>query len=387
MRANQWRKLFVYAHWVPCVDGSSSSCSRSSRLGASRLRPARSAAAPTTARVTAVTAGDTLAGAAREREAAEAARARHLGAAERLLLRRRGCEPRRATLGAEPDGQAERRDGRPRTSRCRTDPISASSCSRTATRRSTPSARRSRASPSYVPLQQAAEKANQGLWGACAADLSVELEAMTAAVAVGDDDQVHGDDHERRPARRADVDLDVRAPQGNPFDTAASESSARGLRAARAGTRRARSTASPRTARRRAFFTVEAKKEGAVSATALVRISGCIRDRVRQPAAARLERPERPQRRVHVDRPAAAARSSRSCRRRRFRSTTGSPAATAIRTTRRSASRRLRRTIDCADLSFRGFQVLARARRRRRRIRTASTTTSTASAASSTTTK
>ena len=41
--------------------------------------------------------------------------------------------------------------------------------------------------PRYVPLQQAAEKANKGLWGACAADLSVDLVATTTAVAVGGD--------------------------------------------------------------------------------------------------------------------------------------------------------------------------------------------------------
>ena len=39
---------------------------------------------------------------------------------------------------------------------------------------------------SYVPVQQDAETANRGLWGACAADLSVELAAKPAAVAVGD---------------------------------------------------------------------------------------------------------------------------------------------------------------------------------------------------------
>src|SRR3954452_3824280 len=41
--------------------------------------------------------------------------------------------------------------------------------------------------PTYVPLQQAAEKANKGLWGACAADVSVDLVATTTAVAVGGD--------------------------------------------------------------------------------------------------------------------------------------------------------------------------------------------------------
>src|SRR3954452_23132485 len=39
----------------------------------------------------------------------------------------------------------------------------------------------------YVPLQQAAEKANKGLWGACAVDLSVELVATTTAGVVGGD--------------------------------------------------------------------------------------------------------------------------------------------------------------------------------------------------------
>ena len=77
--------------------------------------------------------------------------------------------------------------------------------------------------PTYVPLQQAAEKANKGLWGACAADVSVDLVATTTAVAVGGAVKHTATITNAGPLAAQNVDLDVRAPQGNPFDTAASE--------------------------------------------------------------------------------------------------------------------------------------------------------------------
>jgi endonuclease YncB( thermonuclease family) len=129
--------------------------------------------------------------------------------------------------------------------------------------------------PAYVPLQQTAEKANKGLWGACAADLSVELVATTTAVAVGGDVKYTATITNAGPLAAQNVDLDVRAPQGNPFDTAASESGHSGCEP-----HGWYATCSfdeiPPNGTASAFFTVAAKQEGRVAATALVRISGCL---------------------------------------------------------------------------------------------------------------
>jgi len=129
--------------------------------------------------------------------------------------------------------------------------------------------------PSYVPLQQAAEKANKGLWGACAADLSVALEATTTAVAVGGDVKYTATITNAGPLAAENVDLDVRAPQGNPFDTAASESGHSGC-APHGWYATCSFDEIPANGTASAFFTVAAKQEGRVAATALVRISGCL---------------------------------------------------------------------------------------------------------------
>jgi endonuclease YncB( thermonuclease family) len=128
----------------------------------------------------------------------------------------------------------------------------------------------------YVPLQQAAEIANKGLWGACAADLSVELTAVPSAVVVGDPIKYTATITNAGPLIAIDVDLDVRAPQGSPFETAASESGHAGcVPRGWYATCSFDSIAANGTAS--AVFTVVAKQEGAASAAALVRISGCIR--------------------------------------------------------------------------------------------------------------
>jgi endonuclease YncB( thermonuclease family) len=129
--------------------------------------------------------------------------------------------------------------------------------------------------PSYVPLQQAAEKANKGLWGACAADLSVELVATTTAVAVGGDVKYTATITNAGPLAAQNVDLDVRAPQGNPFDTAASESGHSGC-TPQGWYATCSFDEIPAGGTASAFFTVAAKQEGRVAATALVRISGCL---------------------------------------------------------------------------------------------------------------
>ena len=129
---------------------------------------------------------------------------------------------------------------------------------------------------SYVTLQQDAETANKGLWGACAADLSVVLKAVPAAAVVGDNIKYTATITNAGPLAALDVDLDVRAPQGGTFETAASESSHAGcVPKGWYATCSFDSIAADGTAS--AFFTLEAKTEGAASAAALVRISGCVR--------------------------------------------------------------------------------------------------------------
>jgi uncharacterized repeat protein (TIGR01451 family) len=129
---------------------------------------------------------------------------------------------------------------------------------------------------SYVPLQQAAETDNHGLWGACAADLSVELTAVPAAVVVGDHISYTATITNAGPLAALDVDLDVRAPQGNTFETAASVTG-RSACLPKGWYATCSFDSVPASGTASAVFTVEAKQEGAASAAALVRISGCIR--------------------------------------------------------------------------------------------------------------
>jgi uncharacterized repeat protein (TIGR01451 family) len=128
----------------------------------------------------------------------------------------------------------------------------------------------------YVPLQQAAETANRGLWAACAADVSVELAAVPAAVVVGDPITYTATITNAGPLTALDVDLDVRAPQGNTFDTAASETGF-GRCTPKSWYATCAFDSIPAGGTASAVFTTSAKKEGAASAAALVRISGCIR--------------------------------------------------------------------------------------------------------------
>ena len=127
-----------------------------------------------------------------------------------------------------------------------------------------------------MPLQQAAETANKGLWGACAADLSVELTAVPSAVVVGDLIKYTATIKNAGPLAALDVDLDVRAPQGSPFDTAAADSGHSGC-APHGWYATCSFDSIPADGTVSAVFTGEAKKEGVASAAALVRISGCIR--------------------------------------------------------------------------------------------------------------
>jgi endonuclease YncB( thermonuclease family) len=127
----------------------------------------------------------------------------------------------------------------------------------------------------YVPVQQAAETNNKGMWGACAADLSVHLVADPNAVVVGDTIKYSATITNAGPLAALDVDLDIRAPQGNPFDAAASQTVG-GSCAPHGWYATCTFDSIPANGTGTAVFRVEAKTEGAVSAAALVRISGCI---------------------------------------------------------------------------------------------------------------
>ena len=129
--------------------------------------------------------------------------------------------------------------------------------------------------PNYVPMQQAAELANKGMWGACASDLSVNLTATTTTVAVGSDIKYTATVKNTGPLAAQNVDLDVRAPQGNPFDTAASESGHAGC-TPNGWYATCAFDLIPAGGTASASFTVNARQTGQVAANALVRISGCI---------------------------------------------------------------------------------------------------------------
>ncbi len=129
---------------------------------------------------------------------------------------------------------------------------------------------------SYVPVQQTAELANAGMWGACAADVSVELASTPAVATVGKRVLYDATVANAGPLAATNVKLNVRAPEGSSFDAAAAQEGGgrcvvHGWYATCTFDRLA-----PRGIAR-ATFTLMASKTGAFSAKALVRIDGCAR--------------------------------------------------------------------------------------------------------------
>jgi uncharacterized repeat protein (TIGR01451 family) len=128
----------------------------------------------------------------------------------------------------------------------------------------------------YLPLQQNAEQRNIGMWGECAADVSVALGSAPAVAHVGEQVIYTATVLNAGPLAAKNVDLDVRAPDGSVFDAAASEvggssCSTKGWYATCTFDRiDVGGIAS-------ATFTLIAAKTGAFSAKALVRIDGCTR--------------------------------------------------------------------------------------------------------------
>lgn len=125
----------------------------------------------------------------------------------------------------------------------------------------------------YVPLQRDAETTNAGIWGACAADLSVTLTSSPTAN-VGKAITYTATIANAGPLAAGNVDLDVRAPAGSPFETAAGVSShvvcnAKGWYAT------CRILSIPAGGTVTATFTGDAVKEGVVTASAFVRLGAC----------------------------------------------------------------------------------------------------------------
>lgn len=129
---------------------------------------------------------------------------------------------------------------------------------------------------SYVPVQQDAERANTGMWGACAADVSVELASTPNVATVGQRVLYDATVANAGPLVATSVKLDVRAPDGSSFDAAAAEDAGgrcvvHGWYATCTFDRLAPQGGT------KATFMLTASKIGAFSAKALVRIDGCAR--------------------------------------------------------------------------------------------------------------
>jgi micrococcal nuclease len=129
---------------------------------------------------------------------------------------------------------------------------------------------------SYVPLQQAAETANKGIWGACAADVSVTLTSNPDTVGVGGRIVYTATVANAGPLPAPDVSLDARAPDGTPFDTAAGVSAHTSC-TAHGWYATCDLATIPPGGSVVATFDATAKKESVVSASAVVRLSGCGR--------------------------------------------------------------------------------------------------------------
>ena len=130
----------------------------------------------------------------------------------------------------------------------------------------------------YLPAQQDAELSSRGMWSACAADVSVELASAPAVAFVGQRIVYTATVTNAGPLAASDVNLDVRAPDGSFFDSAASDNggSSRCTVKGWYATCTFDHLAANETAG--ATFALTAARTGAFSARALVRINGCVRE-------------------------------------------------------------------------------------------------------------
>jgi uncharacterized repeat protein (TIGR01451 family) len=128
----------------------------------------------------------------------------------------------------------------------------------------------------YVPVQQDAERTNVGMWGACAADVSVELASTPAVATVGQRVLYDATVSNAGPLAATNVKLNVRAPDGSSFDAAAAQEGG-GRCVVHGWYASCTFDRLPAKGSARATFTLTASKTGAFSAKALVRIDGCAR--------------------------------------------------------------------------------------------------------------
>jgi uncharacterized repeat protein (TIGR01451 family) len=125
---------------------------------------------------------------------------------------------------------------------------------------------------SYVPVQQRAERGNVGLWGACAADVSVSLRAAPNPAGVGAQLTYSVVVSNRGPLAAPDVELELRPPTGVVLVSSESPDGSCGVREW-LGTCRFSSIAADGAAT--ATFVGEVRKAGTISTRAVVRLGGC----------------------------------------------------------------------------------------------------------------
>jgi uncharacterized repeat protein (TIGR01451 family) len=128
--------------------------------------------------------------------------------------------------------------------------------------------------PSYVPAQQRAERANVGMWGACAADVAVAVAASPNPVAVGARVTYTVTVSNRGPLAAPHVALELRPPDGVELVSAESGDGACATRAW-VGTCTFGSLAAEGAAA--ATFVAEIRRAGTLSTRAAIRLAGCVR--------------------------------------------------------------------------------------------------------------
>jgi uncharacterized repeat protein (TIGR01451 family) len=127
---------------------------------------------------------------------------------------------------------------------------------------------------SYVPVQQRAEGANAGLWGACAADVAVALAATPNPVAVGGRLTFTVTVSNRGPLAAPRVAVELRPPAGV---TLVSAESAAGACTARDWVGACTWATLAPDATVTATFVGEVTRPGTISTRATVRLAGCVR--------------------------------------------------------------------------------------------------------------
>jgi uncharacterized repeat protein (TIGR01451 family) len=128
--------------------------------------------------------------------------------------------------------------------------------------------------PSYVPVQQRAERANVGTWGACAADVAVAVAASPNPAAAGGRLTYTVTVSNRGPLPAPQVGLELRPPDGVELVSAESGD---GACAAREWVGTCTFGSLPAEGVATATFVAELRPAGTISTRATVRLGGCVR--------------------------------------------------------------------------------------------------------------